>query len=286
MSQLEVIKENERSLYSKNNATLNNLTACNEAAKMEQEEALNQVKNLDSKLSAALENVTILLSSLNETTATNVINEQNLVTCYNSYNTCSVKEADSLQRNKNITEILKNCEMTNSNLSSQNIKLNLVLLSQNTARNAEDLQKKLISMNLINLMDEIAILRKRNSGLAELNTYITRANGFNREENPTLSLKIKETDQNITHKTNEIYELLQINSNLILSNQNTAKNAEDLQQKVISVNFSLSNLMEEIEKLKEHAELENQHARYPIKRARKMIICIFVYIEHGVYEQY
>ncbi|KAF4526481.1 hypothetical protein B566_EDAN013581, partial [Ephemera danica] len=120
LTQLEIVLENERRLHSTNNETLNNLTVCNEALKMEQDEALNQVQNLESKLTAALENITYLSSSINETTTTNTINEQNLIACYNTYNSCSVKEAESLQRNKNITEQLKNFEISNSNLSSQN----------------------------------------------------------------------------------------------------------------------------------------------------------------------
>ncbi|KAF4528914.1 hypothetical protein B566_EDAN017331 [Ephemera danica] len=209
---------------------------------------------------------------------------------------------------KRIMELEKEVVKSRKLQNSLQIKLNLVLLYQNTTRNAEDLQRKLASTNssLSNLMEEYAILKKRNSGLAELNTYITRANGFNRkenptlslkikeinqnitlkteeiykllqrnsglaelntyitrangfnrEENPTLSLKIKEINQNITLKTEEIYKLLQNNSNLILSNQNTAKNAEDLQQKVTSMNFSTSIVMNEIAKLKEQFQNKN-----------------------------
>ena len=48
-----------------------------------------------------------------------------------------------------------------------------------------------------------------------------------------------------------LFVYFQNNFNLILSNQNTAKNAEDLQQKVTSMNFTLNNLMNEIAKLKQ-----------------------------------
>ncbi|KAF4514068.1 UNVERIFIED_CONTAM: hypothetical protein B566_EDAN018876, partial [Ephemera danica] len=83
-----------------------------------------------------------------------------------------------------------------------------------------------------------------------MNTYLTKAALVTRGRSLILSSKIKEMDQNITQKTTEIYELLQNNSNLGLLNQNIAKNVEDLQKKKTSINFSLSNLMDEYAVLK------------------------------------
>ncbi|KAF4532581.1 hypothetical protein B566_EDAN010042, partial [Ephemera danica] len=135
-------------------------------------------------------------------------------------------------------------QRTNEVIEVQKNNSNLVHINQNIAENAQDLQKKLTTMNfsLSNLMEDYAILKKRNS---ELSMQAAR------EEKPALLLKIKEMDQIVKHKTNEIIELQQNNSNLILSIQNTAKNAEELQRKETSMDFSISNLINEIEKLKE-----------------------------------
>ncbi|KAF4527834.1 hypothetical protein B566_EDAN014635, partial [Ephemera danica] len=92
--------------------------------------------------------------------------------------------------------------------------------------------------------------REHNSKHVEEITNLTQVAQVTREEKLTMSRKIKELEQNLTNKSKEIIELQQNNSNLVLLNRNTAKNAEAVQKNVTSMNLSLRNLMEENAKLK------------------------------------
>ncbi|KAF4527437.1 hypothetical protein B566_EDAN016067 [Ephemera danica] len=164
-------------------------------------------------------NLELSQQNTNLTQATHVTRDENLALKF------KLQEMDKniTQKSNEVFELLQ----TNVEISNQNINLTKL-----TSALRDELVSK--SMELGKKEIQIQNMNDRFAQLEEIN------------------LKITDRNRNLMNSTSECKEKLN-NSNLILSNQNTAKNAEDLQKIVTSMNFSLSNVMDEIAKLKERS---------------------------------